>query len=284
MSRSSMGRASLVMAAWLAQLTISTASGSAATAGDGFTTFKMLEWNVYWQNKNAWAIASTIMANNPAPDIIGLCELTVTMQEMAEALRGTSGRDFLAQPGRDVWQGYGTDIFYDNARWEALEGGAIRAGCSSWGGPRASNWVVLKERNSGQILITGGTHLSYCPGGCDQLQQCELRSLYSQFDAMKGKYPGSKVAWMGDMNQGMAEPMLLGALEGDLGGYRSFPVDEVVQANANTYMYGGPAIDHIFAERGSFQMKEHGLTGQGVTGQYLNGADHFPVYTVLTFG
>mmetsp|Transcript_2856 Transcript_2856/g.3944 ORF Transcript_2856/g.3944 Transcript_2856/m.3944 type:complete len:175 (-) Transcript_2856:666-1190(-) len=174
------------------------------------------------------------------------------MKEMADALSQISGRSYAAQPGRGVWQGYGTDIFYNTGRWEALEGGAVRAPCSSWGGPRASNWVVLRERNSGHLLITGGTHVSYCPAGCDALQQCELRSLYSHLDTMKRKYPAARVVWMGDMNQAKTTPMLNGVMEGDLGGYRSFQLDDAVQTNQNTYMSGGSAIDHIFAERGAF--------------------------------
>mmetsp|Transcript_73205 Transcript_73205/g.152786 ORF Transcript_73205/g.152786 Transcript_73205/m.152786 type:complete len:274 (-) Transcript_73205:725-1546(-) len=253
-----------------------------ATASTG-VTFKTLEWNVYYRNTNVQLLAASIMANNPQPDVIGLCELTTPVQDMANALTGAAGRAYAAQPGREVWQGYGTDIFYDAGRWEALEGGAVTAPCSSWGGPRASNWVVLRERLSGKILVTGGTHLSYCAGGCDAVQQCELRSLYSHLEAMKNKYPGSAVVWMGDMNQPKTTPMLNGAMQGDLGGYQGFPLDDVVETNQNTYMSGGPAIDYIFAERGSFQVKSSGTTGQGVTGQTLAGADHFPVYSVLTF-
>mmetsp|Transcript_18692 Transcript_18692/g.40057 ORF Transcript_18692/g.40057 Transcript_18692/m.40057 type:complete len:279 (-) Transcript_18692:513-1349(-) len=247
------------------------------------TTFKLLEWNVYWQNRDVWGLAGLIMVNNPQPDIIGLCELTTPMQEMAAALTGVAKRPYAAQPGRDAWQGYGTDIFYDTTRWEALEGGVARAPCSSWGGPRAGNWVVLRERSTSELLITGGTHLSACNGGCPELNQCELRNVYSHFDAMKAKYPTARVAWMGDLNQVKTTPMLAGAFEGDLGNYYTFLLEDVSLTDRNTHMNGGAPIDFIFAERGSFVVKDHGSTGQGVTGHRLNGADHFPIFSILTF-
>merc|ERR1711920_1035302 len=105
---------------------------------------KFLEWNVLYTNKDLQGIADIVHMNNP--DIVGLCEFLPSAEDMARALSDKTGRPFRVQPGRDGWQGYGTDIFFDSEKWRALEGGAERISCASLGGSRAANWVVLRHR------------------------------------------------------------------------------------------------------------------------------------------
>merc|ERR1719361_381628 len=117
------------------------------------------------------------------PDIIGLCEFTANLQQLAVQLTAMSpGRQYRAQPGRQRWQGYGTDIIYDNVRYKAMEGGVEQVVCKGTsGGPRAAHWVVLQERSTKRLLVTGGLHTSYCGGPCFKVQLCELDHLYNKF-------------------------------------------------------------------------------------------------------
>merc|ERR1711957_483688 len=64
------------------------------------------------------------------------------------------------------------------------------------------NWVVLQDRESGRELVVGGTHISYCKGGCDSVHECELREMYRKLEKMRKKY-NAPVVWMGDMNRKM---------------------------------------------------------------------------------
>jgi len=239
---------------------------------------------VYYQNKDTEAIAKTI-AQKQKPDIIGLCELTTSMSEMATSLTSAMGKRFKAQPGRNGWQGYGTDIFYNDEKWDALEGGVSTASCSSQGGQRAANWVVLQDRPSGQVLITGGTHLSYCSGGCDWLHECELGELYRHLEEMKQKYSNASVVWMGDLNRNVHSSIVKNLMAGYIG-RDTFKVEDVAKTKGSTHMNGGEAIDHIFGDHNAVVLKrgKHGSTGQGVTGKVLSGSDHFPIYSILTVG
>jgi len=246
----------------------------------------MLEWNVYYSNKDTAGMAQVINANSPLPDIIGLCELTTSMEGMAASLTRATGVPFRVQPGRSGWKGYGTDIFYNSDKWTALDGGVASVHCSgSRGGKRAANWAALRDRATGKVLITGGIHLSYCRGGCNSVHECELGGLYDKLEAMKRKYPGAPVAWMGDLNLHVGSSIVRGLRAGKIGGRRTFSVEDVSRTNRNTHMNGGRAIDHIFFEKGAFDLRsgQHGSTGQGQTGRRLSGADHFPIYSTLSF-
>lgn len=238
---------------------------------------RILNWNVHYTNKDMAGIASIVAPNNP--DIVGICELTAPVGDLASALSSSTGRNFEVQPGRNSWVGYGTDIFYDAAKWEALEGGARKADCSgSRGGSRSVNWVALKERASGQFLVTGGIHLSYCAEGCEDVHACELTMLYDKLEEMKAKYNNAPVIWMGDTNRAMHTTVMKKLLDGSTGHRSTFRVEDLGKTRENTYFSGGPAIDHILGERGAFAAISGGRTGQGTTGQHLEGADHFPVY------
>lgn len=241
---------------------------------------KIMEWNVHWNNKDTPAIANIVHDNRP--DVVGLCELTTSMEDMSAALSTATGRSFKTQPGRGAWVGYGTDIFYDTDKWLALDGGVTKGSCAgSRGGPRAVNWVVLKDHTTGKILITGGTHTSYCAEDCDALHACELGNMYNKFIEMKGKYNNAPVVWMGDTNRAVGTKVMQDMLNGIIGGFSTFQSEDLAKTAINTYFSGGPAIDHIIGERDAFTVKEGGATGQGVRGQYLNGADHFPIFAKL---
>jgi len=247
---------------------------------EGAVGVKLLQWNVHWENKDAAGLAGIIAANHP--DIIGLDELTLPLSNMAEALSAASGRPFRTQPRGSTWVGYGTDIFYNSEKWEALEGGAEAAACSgSRGGERAANWVVLQDRASGSKLITGGTHTSYCEHGCDTLHACELGHMYQKFMEMKSKFEDAPVVWMGDMNRNMHTHIIQELLRGHVGPTNFFPVADLARTQTNTYYKVSWAIDHIFGEGDAFRFVSGGRTSQGITGQHLVGADHFPIYADL---
>mmetsp|Transcript_55175 Transcript_55175/g.117706 ORF Transcript_55175/g.117706 Transcript_55175/m.117706 type:complete len:428 (+) Transcript_55175:249-1532(+) len=258
------------------------ANDQVAAQGTGMaSTFKVMEWNVYYQNKDYTGMANTLMANKPVADIIGLCEFTGSMSEMAYAFSTSSGKKYKEQPGRSGWVGYGTDMFYDSTRWTALDGGVSKTStCGSRGGDRAANWLVLQEIDSGNKIIVGGTHLSYCAGGCDDVHACELKQMYAHFDQMKTKY-NAPVIWMGDLNRQVYDSIVKKAMSGEVG---SFALDDLAQSTSQTHKEGG-VIDHIMGEKGYFKIKsgQHGTTGQGVKYQNLAGSDHFPVYSVVTY-
>jgi len=203
---------------------------------------------------------------------------------MADAISQATGRSFAVQPGRDSWQGYGTDIFYDSGKWEGLEGGVKSVSCpGTAGGDRAANWAVLKHRDSGKVLVTGGIHLTYCAEGCDSTHECELGALYDELNAMRSKHQGAAAVWMGDLNRGTDSTIMQNLFQGKIGGDSVFAVDDMVQTSENTYYSGGSAIDHILAESGEFIRVTGYVTGQGVTGQELAGADHFPVVAEVKY-
>lgn len=240
----------------------------------------MMEWNVYWKNRDLAGLASVVAENGP--DIVGFDELMADVQETADALSKATGRPFKVQPGRTEWKGFGTDIFYDSSKWRALEGGVHTAQCSdSRNGQRAANWAVLKEHASGRTLIVGGIHLSYCAEGCDAVHECELQEMYTKFEQMRQKHGGAPVAWMGDLNRNTNAGVVQNLLKGMIGMKGTFKVDDLSKVQGNTYYTGGSAIDHIFGEQGAFKVKNAGRTAQGVTGQWLFGADHFPIYAEL---
>lgn len=240
-------------------------------------TIRLLQWNVHWENKNAAGLASIIEANHPS--IIGLCELTLPVESMAQALATASNRPFRSQPRGSIWAGYGTDIFYDSERWNALEGGAERAACAdSRGGPRATHWVVLQDRAAGSKLIIGGTHTSYCEHGCDELHACELGHMYNKLEEMKQKHDSAPVVWMGDLNRNMHTRVMQDLLHGMVGSKAHFPIADLARTQSNTYYKGGSAIDHILGEADVFHYERGGRTGQGTRGKHLMGADHFPIY------
>lgn len=238
---------------------------------------KFFEWNVHYSNQNTWQMAAVVAPNNP--DVIGLDEFLANGNDMKNHLnQQTSGRDYAMQPGWSKFVGYGTYIFYDKNKFDALEGGVRSVYCSGTrGGNRAANWVVLRERSSQKLLITGGIHLSYCSGGCDWVHQCELGQMYDRFYEMKGKYPDAPVVWMGDMNRGSQDRIIRNIINGRLGGREVFRVDDLGQTQSRTYVTGG-VIDFIFGEFDAFVREDGGSTGQGTPGRWLNGGDHFPVY------
>jgi hypothetical protein len=254
-----------------------------STSSDAAVVSTLVEWNVYWKNHDLQGLASVIRVKQP--DIVGLCEFTASVADMAKALSDVTGRPFSVQPGRDVWVGYGTDIFFDSEKWEALEGGVVRASCAgSTGGPRAGNWVVLQDRVSKMKLITGGVHISYCATSCDSLHECEMGLLYDKFEELKQNHGNPPVVWMGDLNRNLYTRVMQNLLQGKLGDRATFPVDDLALTQRNTFYSGGPAIDHILGDHGVFHRLDGGrIPGQGVTGNYLNGADHFPIYTRVQF-
>jgi endonuclease/exonuclease/phosphatase family metal-dependent hydrolase len=243
---------------------------------------KLLNWNVHFTNEDTNGIAAVIKQTDP--DIVGLCELTADLDGMARELSSATGRAFALQPGVSGWKGFGTRIFFDQGRWEALEGGEQKVSCpGTAGGDRAANWVVLRDLASDRKIITGGVHLSYCAEGCDATHECELRKLYENLEKMKRKYPGAARVWMGDLNRDTSTTIFKNLLQGKIGSRTYFPVDDLAQAQGNTYYTGGTPVDHILGEAGIFQRLVGGLTGQGVTGQHLSGADHFPVIAKVEY-
>lgn len=242
-----------------------------------------LQWNVHWQNRNIYGIADIISKTPTLPDIIGLCELTANAGDMATAISSAMGRSYRVQPSRGGFQGYGTDIFFDDGKWEVLEDGIESPPCSSLSGSRAANWIVLQDRQTGKKVISGGIHLSYCSNGCDSLHECELGHLYTKFEAMKQRHgEGTPVVWMGDTNRVMSTRIMQNLLQGRLGSRQVFRVDDMAQTQGNTYhsnaAWGLNAIDFILGDAGLFHRKAGGRTGHGTTGQWLANADHFPIY------
>jgi len=240
---------------------------------------KFLQWNVHYANHNLAGIADII--HQSQPDIIGICELTADPFGMADALTQRMGRKYEVQPGRNWWVGYGTDIFYDATKYEAIEGGVTPVHhCGSKGGARGANWVVLMEKQSGKKMISGGLHTSYCARGCDQVHECEIGVLYSEFEGAKARHGQDiPVVWMGDLNRNIHTLIFQNLLKGRLGYREVFRVDDLAQTQGNTYYSGGSAIDFILGENLHFERKQGGRTGQGTTGRHLNGADHFPIYS-----
>ncbi len=240
-------------------------------------SMKVVNWNVHYKNKNTRGLANIIGETDA--DIVGLCEFTASVQTMASDISSATGRNFRVQPGRDYRKGYGTDIFYDDDKWDALDGGAETVYCpGTTGGDRAANWVVLQDEETGNVVVTGGIHLTYCGSGCDATQECELSRMYEIFESKKAQYD-APVIWMGDLNLGLHSRVVQNLLKGTIGSKRTFEVEDVAQTVGNTYYSGGSAIDHILAEPGYFERISGGRTGHGTTGQLLEGADHFPVYT-----
>lgn len=156
--------------------------------------------------------------------------------------------------------------------------------CASFGGPRAANWAVLREKGQGGALIVGGIHTSYCQWGCDALHACELNALYTRFEGLKAKYSNAPVVWMGDLNRGVNTVVVENLLNGRVGHRGTFRVDDLAKTKGHTYFNGGSAIDHIFGDSGAFAVHAGGRTGQGVKCFHLNGADHFPIFAKLQFG
>eukprot|EP00443_Scrippsiella_acuminata_P001897 CAMPEP_0115348834 /NCGR_PEP_ID=MMETSP0270-20121206/95606_1 /TAXON_ID=71861 /ORGANISM="Scrippsiella trochoidea, Strain CCMP3099" /LENGTH=530 /DNA_ID=CAMNT_0002770811 /DNA_START=59 /DNA_END=1651 /DNA_ORIENTATION=+ len=245
------------------------AAATASPGGEGLVKMNILNWNVHWTNKDTEAMARVIGESNP--DIVGLCEFTASLDDMAAALSTATGRNFAVQPGRGNWQGYGTDILYDQGKWEALEGGVQKVSCH------------LRDLAHGKLVITGGVHLSYCEGGCDSTHECELGVLYDNLDQMRSKYPNAAIVWMGDLNRDMSTTIVQNLMQGRIGSRATVALDDLAQSQGNTYYTGGSAIDHILGEAGRFERISGGLTGQGVTGQHLSGADHFPVRALVHY-
>lgn len=254
-------------------------SGLAAAAGES-VKLKLLEWNVWYNNKDTMSMAETIKPNSP--DIIGLNEFTASKTSLRAHLNERiQGRSYEPQPGWSSFKGYGTYIFYDSNRFDGIEGGVESVHCGGTrGGDRAANWAVLREKTTQGLLITGGIHLSYCSSGCDSVHECELGKTYDKFYAMMSKYPGARVAWMGDLNRGPDSRIVKNIVQGRLGGRQVFPVRDLSRSQHRTYMSGG-TIDHIFGDESAFARVSGGNTGQGQPHQRLGGADHFPVYATV---
>lgn len=234
---------------------------------------RFLVWNVLYTNSDTAAIASTVAENHP--DIIGINEWMSDVGALERDFSSATSRKFKVQPNRTSFPGFGTDIYYDSDRFDLLEDGVDTVYC---GGHRAANWAVLQERTSRKIVVTGGIHLSYCGNGCDVQHECELGMLYDRFEEMRTKYPDSACLWMGDLNRSPSTRIFQNLLAGTIGSRAVFEVEDVAQTNTNTYYTGGPPIDHVLGEKNKFRRIAGGRTGQGVTGQLLSGADHFPVF------
>ncbi|MGL1935061.1 MAG: hypothetical protein OCD01_08575 [Fibrobacterales bacterium] len=244
-----------------------------------YRSMTVLDWNIHYENTNTQGIARII--NEVDPDVVGLCEFTTSTESLVSDLANVSNRNFQLQPGRPTSKGYGTDIFYDANKWEALEGGVESVSCSgTQGGDRAANWVVLKDRESDMVFITGGIHLSACKGGCDETKECELGKAYDYFEAMKEKYD-APVVWMGDLNKNIDSEIIQKLFEGLIGDRTVFAVEDIAQTVGGTFHTGTSAIDYILAEPGTFEWVSGGRTEHGVTGEFLEGADHYPIYSHL---
>jgi len=241
---------------------------------------KFFQWNVHYSNSNTRKIAEIVAPNNP--DIIGLNEFIANGQDQVRHLNEMSpGRDYAMQPGWSNFDGYGTYIFYDKNTFDAVEGGVRSVYCSgTQGGNRAANWVVLREKSTQKLLITGGIHLSYCSNGCDWVHECELGQMYDKFNEMKGKHAGARVVWMGDMNRGSRDLIIRNLKTGKIGGRDVFQIEDLGLTDTLTYYRGG-IIDFIFGETSAFNRVDGGSTGQGTRYQWLNGADHFPIFATV---
>lgn len=245
---------------------------------------KFLLWNVHYGNRDYAGMVKVIEPNNA--DVVGLCEFTGNTQFMADAMSSFQ-KVFSVQPGTAGDIGYGTDIFYDRLKFEALEGGKVPVVCEGTrGGARAANWVVLRHRVTLHMFVTGGIHLSYCSANtCETVQECELGRLYDKFDELKLRYPGIPVLYMGDMNCCINGKLMVNVLEGKIGTRDVFLANDEARTQHNTYYNGGCAIDQIIAERRpDFTRVNGGWTGQGMNGQRLAGADHFPVFSDVLLG
>jgi hypothetical protein len=229
------------------------------------------------------------------PDVLGLCEFQADPWRLRDKLNDKikeTGIRYEFQPGYKENRGYGTDIWYNADRFEALEGGKEKVYCyGTRGGSRGANWVVLKEkmgaRGYNRTFITGGIHLSYCRGGCYGTHKCEIQKLYQKFSAMRSKYGESTpIMWMGDLNRDVKDDLMVRHVFGSsvLRDF-SFKFDDFSKAERSTFTYtkGKDAIDHIVGTLG-FHRVEGGNTGPWDWNQLLNGADHHPVYAVATLG
>jgi len=101
--------------------------------------------------------------------------------------------------------------------------------------------------------------------------------MYDRFEEMQVRYPGTPIVWMGDMNRGLRDRITQNVMAGKLGSRNVVPVEDLGQSQSRTYYRGG-VIDFIFGETGAFSRVEGGSTGQGTPNQWLNSADHFPVF------
>lgn len=242
---------------------------------------KLVEWNVGYSNKNLTAIAEILKKTEA--DIIGLVALSESEVDMAANLGEASGHKYDAwsnqQPqGRE--HAFGIDFLYASEKWQAIDGGAAIAHCQATGESRSASWVVLEELTAGSKLIVGGTHLGGCDG-CQSSHTCELMNLYNKLEEMRRAYD-APVVIMGDFNLDMSTPHMQGLVDGKVGSSEvAFRVQDVAQVQGDSYKGGGPAIDHILGEVGAFDRLDGGTTGQGVQGERLNGADHFPIFALL---
>eukprot|EP00929_Paragymnodinium_shiwhaense_P041070 TRINITY_DN21361_c0_g1_i1.p1 TRINITY_DN21361_c0_g1~~TRINITY_DN21361_c0_g1_i1.p1 ORF type:complete len:424 (+),score=29.92 TRINITY_DN21361_c0_g1_i1:50-1321(+) len=243
---------------------------------------KALVWNVYYQNYDITAIAETISHNDA--DIVGLNEFSADREKVLQELNARNNtRRYKWQPGLDRFHGYGTDILFDDARWDFIDGGKDPVYCDHQPhGHRGRNWAVLKERQTGDMFAAGGIHLSFCHyktqygDGCDSTHECELNQFYDKMESLQEEFGNVQVLWMGDLNMCPGARAFNNLLQGLVGSRTVFKVDDLALTQGNTYINGGCPIDHILAESGRFERVEGGKTGQIISGQ--PGADHYPVY------
>jgi endonuclease/exonuclease/phosphatase family metal-dependent hydrolase len=245
------------------------------------TQIKFVEWNVHWENRNTEGMADTMVGHNA--DILGLCEFQANFDNLLRTLnQRSSGRAYQLQPGRDIGH-YGTDIVFDSNKFEAVEGGKESVSCQgTCNGARAANWVVLKERATQRLLITGGIHLSACNN--HNCQECELKKFYQAVERIRRKYPSAVVVWMGDMNR--SPEHMKRFLDGEVGGMRVFQAEDMARANPPTHIHGSSTIDFVFVERGHFRRVAGGKAnyphGQWIGGQGKGSAgDHYPIYATI---
>merc|ERR1712139_434567 len=107
-------------------------------------------------------MAKTIAPNDA--DIVGLNEFKANWDSLVRELNSRSTtRHYQLQPGLGGGKGYGTDILFDDTRWDLIDGGKDAVYCHGQrGGHRGLNWVVLSEKATGLRIVAAGIHLTYC--------------------------------------------------------------------------------------------------------------------------
>ena len=132
--------------------------------------YVVYSWNIYFANNDEWGVAKEI--NNSGrkegrmPDVFGLNEVPGPWNDLnglASKVNQVSGMNYKWQSGSGIHNGnyaYGTEIFYDANRFADLEGTKTliweNGKCQSKGNHRAAHAVALKDRQTGEVLITGG--------------------------------------------------------------------------------------------------------------------------------
>ena len=240
----------------------------------------LMTWNVHYENRNTPGIAKII--NQVKPDIFGLNEFNASPQDLLAKLN-PMGRTYNVQnynSARKGFEGFGTKIFYDTARFEEIEADSITVFCpGTRGGNRAANYVLLKDKISNRNLITGGIHLSSCPGGCDSTHRCELSKFYEKLSYLRTK-GDAPIVWMGDLNRGKSSTIFQEILSGGFMN-NAIQAEDLSKSHRGTWHSNSGVIDYILGEQGRWERIAGGSTCQGITPQWLENADHYPAYATV---